>query len=612
MNNFLKLLLLYALISISSIMAQRSIKDTVMLDEITITGTKNSVSRNNVPLSVSIITQKQIEESSESALLPVLSQQVPGVFVTQRGITGFGVSTGAAGSISIRGIGGNPNTQTLVLLNGNPQFMGIMGHPLPDAYVASDVEKVEVIRGPASTLYGSNAMGGVINIITKQQREEGFSINAHTMVGSYSTQKYMLNGGYKVNNVSIFASFNRDKTNGHRPSSDFAINNGYAKIDYDINSNMNLNIDYSVAKFKATDPGPENGAVGYGTDITRGMGAVAFENNFEKTNGSFRFFYNYGEHNITDGFYSKDKNYGVIAYQSFKPYEGTALTAGFDYKNYGGISENLKAMNGKGMVFGDETVYEYAGYGYIQQTFFDRLIANAGFRLEHNQMYGNEAVPSGGLAYHIGNATTIKASVSKGFRSPTIRELYLFAPANKDLQPERMVNYDLGIIHKFFNDRASIEITGYKVKGDNMILTVMGPAGPKNVNSGSFSNIGIEFAGSCRPVNNLDFRVNYSGISMDSPILATPKHQLFISSTYRFSSISINLSLQHINNLYTLVSPSAVTETYTLLNSRIAYRLNGYIDMFIKLENITDEKYYINYAYPMPGRVVFAGLNLHY
>jgi len=197
-NQLLKLAA-FSLLFSTAVKAQNDSIKTINLDEIVVTGTKTAVNRNNVPLTVSVIPMEKIENSSESALLPVLAEQVPGLFVTERGITGFGVSTGSAGKISLRGIGGSPNTQVLILLNGNPQFMGIMGHPLPDAYVASDVEKVEVIRGPASTLYGTNAMGGVINIITRQQNEEGFKANARVMYGSYNTQKYMLNGGFKKN-----------------------------------------------------------------------------------------------------------------------------------------------------------------------------------------------------------------------------------------------------------------------------------------------------------------------------------------------------------------------------------------------------------------------------
>ena len=210
--------------SISFLYAQNSISDTMTIEEVIVTGTKVAVSRNNVSVTVTVVDEKEIEESSESALLPVLTERVPGLFVTERGITGFGVATGSAGQITIRGIGGSPNTQVLVLLNGNPQYMGIFGHPLPDAYVASDVERVEVIRGPASNLYGSNAMGGVINIITKKQKKDGFKANARVMYGSYNTQKYMVNGGYKKKKFNVFAGINHDQTVGHRDSSYFSIN----------------------------------------------------------------------------------------------------------------------------------------------------------------------------------------------------------------------------------------------------------------------------------------------------------------------------------------------------------------------------------------------------
>jgi len=527
------------------------LRDTIAIDEVVITGSKTSVNRNNVPLTVSVVSKEKIENSSESALLPVLSEQVPGLFVTQRGITGFGVSTGSAGQISLRGIGGSPNTQVLILLNGNPQFMGIMGHPLPDAYEASDVEKVEVIRGPASTLYGTNAMGGAINIITKEQKEDGFKANARIMYGSYNTQKYMANGGFKKNGFNVFASFNHDQTNGHRDSSDFKINNGYFRLGYDINDHFKINADFSLANFDATDPGPEGSKAGYTYDITRGMGAIALDNKFGKTSGSLRFFYNFGEHNITDGFHSKDKNYGIVFYQAFNLIKGNTVTFGTDYKQYGGIAENVKAMNGIGMVFGDTTVWEMAGYAFIQQELFEKLVLNAGFRLEHNSVFGNEPVPTGGVAFNPTSSTTIKASVAKGFRSPTIRELYLWTPANANLKPERMVNYEIGVLQKLMGNKLLLELTLFKAKGDNLIQTVMGPTGPKNENTGKFSNTGVEFAGTFKPNNMFTLSANYSYISMKEPIVASPEQQLFVSGTYKWAKLSINISLQHIHNLYT-------------------------------------------------------------
>lgn len=588
-------------------------KDTLInIEEVVITGSKTEVNRNNVPLTVSVVSNEKIENSSESALFPVLSQQVPGLFITQRGITGFGVSAGSAGQISLRGIGGNPNTGVLILLNGNPQFMGIMGHPLPDAYVASDVEKVEVIRGPASTLYGTNAMGGVINIITKEQKEEGFKGNVRLMYGSYNTQKYMVNGGFKEKNFNLFASFNHDQTDGHRDSSDFTINNGYLRAGYDMNKHLKVNADFSLANFDATDPGAEGTKAGNAIDITRGMGAVAFDNNFDKTSGSLRFFYNFGEHNITDGFHSKDDNFGIIWYQAFKLFKGNTITTGIDWKEYGGKAENVKAMNGNGVVLGDTTVRETAGYVYFQQELPEKFVLNAGFRLEHNSVYGNEPVPTAGIAYKANPVTTFKASVAKGFRSPTIRELYLWGTANGNLNPERMINYEISLLRKLLKNKLSFELTLFKSEGDNLIQTVTGTNGTKYENSGEFSNEGIEFSGSYDVSDHLSLNVNYSYISMDNAVIATPEQQLFASGTYRWTRFNFNLSAQHISNLYTQVAPLKIEESYMLINAKIARQISKRTEAFVKCENITDQAYAINYGYPMPRFTVFAGLNLHF
>lgn len=205
-----------------------AIDSLINLQGVVISANKVQVNRSSVPLTISVIDREQIEASSESALLPVLSQHVPGLFVTQKGITGFGVSEGAAGTVNIRGVGSG--NKVLMLFDGQPQWAGVFGHSLPDTYVASDVERVEVIRGPGSLLYGSNAMGGVVNIITRHHKQEGRRTQARVMYGSYNTQKYMVNNGFNVGKFSSFISINHDRTDGHRSNSDFNITNGFANL----------------------------------------------------------------------------------------------------------------------------------------------------------------------------------------------------------------------------------------------------------------------------------------------------------------------------------------------------------------------------------------------
>ena len=116
--------------------SQGTTGDTISLEEVVVTGSKIEVSRKLIPVSVTQISKQNIENTGEINILSALGTFAPGVFVTERNILGFGVSSGASGSISIRGISGSPNTNVLVLIDGHPQYQGIFGHPLPDAYVA--------------------------------------------------------------------------------------------------------------------------------------------------------------------------------------------------------------------------------------------------------------------------------------------------------------------------------------------------------------------------------------------------------------------------------------------------------------------------------------------
>ncbi len=586
-------------------------KDTFQIDEVVITGSPVKVNRNNVPMAVSVVNRKQIEETDESALLPVLNGKVPGLFVTERGITGFGVATGSAGQISIRGIGGNPTTGVLMLIDGHPQFMGIMGHPLPDSYVSSDVEKVEVIRGPGSILYGSNAMGGVINIITKKQTDDGIHGNARISYGSYNTQKYMGSLGFKKDKLSVFASFNHDQTDGHRDNSDFKIDNGYVKLAYSINEHFNASTDLSLAGFDAADPGPDtlNASFGETIDILRGYWAFTLQNEFEKSSGSLKLFYNFGEHDITDGFHSRDKNYGINFYESLHLFKGNNITLGADYMIYGGMAENLFAMNGAGMVFADTTVNELGLYGFIQQTLHEKLVLNGGIRYQNHSVYGSEWIPSVGFAYNFNETTSWKGNVSKGFRSPTLRELFMWGPQNADLNPESILSYETGVLKTFLNEKISAELTFFAVDGNNLIVTVPVNGTMKYMNSGDISNKGIEFALNAEVAKNLNLNTTYSYINMENPVYATPEHQFYISADYSLKKLQMVASIQQISNLDNDPLPIVNKESYTLVKAKASYNFAKGMKIYVSGENLLNQDYQVNRYYTMPGVTIFSGIN---
>ena len=287
-KNTVCLFLFSSLLSISGMAENRKdstqIGRNYVIDEVVVTGTRNETDIRHLPMTISIVNRQQIEKRYEPSLLPLLTEQVPGLFTTSRGIMGYGVSTGAAGGMSLRGIGGSPTAGLLVLIDGHPQYMGLMGHPIADAYQSMLAERVEVLRGPASVLYGSNAMGGVINIVTRKQQEEGVKNNMQVGYGSYNTLQTEFSNRVKKGCFSSVVTGSYNRTDGHRSDMEFEQYGGYAKLGYDLSTFWKVWEDINVTHFNASNPGTvQTPLFDNDSRITRGMTSFALENHYEKT-----------------------------------------------------------------------------------------------------------------------------------------------------------------------------------------------------------------------------------------------------------------------------------------------------------------------------------------
>ncbi len=585
-------------------------KDSVQLEELVVTGSKFETSKNLIPLSVSQINETEIKRSGHYNALSTISTFVPGVFITERNILGFGVAEGGSGTINMRGVGNSPNTQVLVLIDGHPQYQGIFAHPLPDAYVASDVEKIEVIRGPASVLYGSNAMAGAINFITKKQHKEGLTASAQAAYGSYNTQKYSGTIGYNKDKFSIFASGNHDRTDGIRPDTDFKISNGYIKTAYHFNNHWSATADANIAKFFANDNGPVHNPKHFDVDVLRGKAALSIDNRYGKLDGSFKFYHNFGTHILSDGFESTDQNSGLMLYQTYRISDDTKITTGIDAKLFGG-----KVFDPKPPIPIDTVhfVHELAGYALIYQKLFKTVDLNGGLRVEHHSIFGHAWVPMVGASVQASPNTNFKSAVSKGFRSPTVMELYLYAP-NPDLKPESMMNYEIGWMQFYLNHKLRTELTMFFVDGKNVIEVDGSSMPPKRQNIGTFRNKGVEFSANYSINKQCQASANYTFLDMDKPILAAPRHQLNFNLNYQYKIFNLNTSLQHINGLYASVETPTTPEVmqhYTLLNTRLSAKVLKQLELFASAHNILNQQYEINYGYPMAGINFHGGFNFN-
>ncbi|MCL5021024.1 MAG: TonB-dependent receptor [Bacteroidetes bacterium] len=571
---------------------------------VVVTGTRAEMSERFVPASISVITSKELKSSGQISLLDALSRQVPGLFVAQRGVIGYGINS-QAGTITIRGLGGSPNTQVLVMIDGVPQFMGLFGHPLPDSYLSEDAEKIEAIRGPAGVLYGTNAMGGVINIITKKNTNNGTTVRVGASYGSFNTQEYNAGAGFGTGKLNILLSGDHDQTDGHRPNSTFNTNDGYLNAGYDINDNLSIRLNESINKFKTYDPGTiYSPFTNNWVDVLRSTSSLSLNDNFTQLDGSLKLFYSYGDHTVYDGFHSLDRNLGAVLYQNFHPLRGSIFTVGADYQHYGGSAvNNIIEFN-----YGMHYVNEFGAYLLVEQMFFNQIMLNAGARLEHSSVCGDELVPQAGVAWAATSSTTIKASVSKGFRSPTIRELYLFPAPNPDLEPERLWNYEIGLMQSVTR-YASFEFTGFLAEGSNLILIEGEYPNLQLLNSGSFTHRGIEFAGHYRPIGNLTVDASYSYTDPGKQTYSTPRQKMFVGIDYTYERGTVALSLEHIADLYGADNSQKRLPNYTVASAHVSYKTAEFVEVFVTGDNLFNVGYQTIYGYPMPGRTLYAGVN---
>ena len=602
--------------------------DTVarQIDEVIVTGTRYQTDIRHLPLTVSVINRQKLVENQRANILPTLSEQVPGLFVTSRGMMGYGLSN-PSGGINLRGIAGGTG-QLLVLIDGHPQYQGIFGHPIADAYQTMMAERVEVVRGPASVLYGSNAMGGVVNIVTRGMKTDGVRTNLNVGAGSYGTFQSELSNQVKSGRFSSTVAAQYNRSDNNRPNSKFEQYGGHLKLGYDLSQNWNAYVSADVTHFNASLPGTvQSPLLEWNQWATRGAVTAGLENHYGRTNGALSVYDNFGRHKINDGyaanggtprdryFRSRDALAGVSLYQSFNLFEGNRLTLGFDYQHIYGRAfytsrETGEVIDTPNKQSGHSHRNEMAGYAEVRQDITPWLTVDAGLRVDYHNITGTEWVPQGGFVVRPTDDGELKAMVSKGFRNPIMREMYLYLPSTEDLEPERLLNYELSWKQRLFDGTFTYGINLFYINVDNMIQTVMVDGSPRNANTGSTENSGFELEWAWHIDRHWQLNNNLSMLHMTNPVVGAPKLKTYLGANYAQCKWTVNAGLQYLSGLYTQVGNNPVTEHVLLLNTTVGYQLLRNVGLWVKGENLLARKYELSAGYPMPRATVMAGVNV--
>lgn len=584
-----------------------SIRVNYYLNPILVTATKVAGAQRDLVASVSIIGSPKLVQAPTNAILEVVKSSVPGLYVTEWGVMGYGAAGSSAGKISIRGMGGGENTHVLILRNGRPDFMGLMGCTIADEFSTDGVERVEVLRGPASFLYGTNATGGVINIVSKKKTEDGFKTNISGGYGTFNSKKINITHSGKTGKTEYILSAATRKTDGHRgdANSHYEAAHYTVHVGYTMGENTSLELNTSLANIDVNDPGTEsNPFTDHWYDMKRYGGDLTLVHRSPLGGSNLTLHGNFGHHNFYDGWRSKDQTLGIMVFQNAKPWSGNMTTIGFDYKRYGGRAENMNTSTD----FGEYFITEYAPYMHTQQLLLKRFIVSAGFRMEHHELYGHESVPKLGLVTHISSKTSVRASAAKGFRSPSIRELYFFSPQNADLKPDRLWNVEVGLT-QFMGHDLKFEGTLFRSEGSNLIRR-SNPGFPFQwVNSGKFTHTGYELMLDWLPTDDLTVSASWSHLDLGNETMYSPGKKLTAHVTWRIAPFTASGDFITVHDLYGADGRENPMDDYALLNLTVQTKVGRFIRLKLSLKNVMDAQYQAMYGYPMPGRHVVVDVN---
>jgi len=587
---------------------------TYRLPEIVVTATRTVRALKDLSATVSVITREEIAASNANSCTGILNT-LPGLFVQRTGAFG-------RADVDVRGLG-DGGRRVMVLVDGRPVKMGLFGCTITHSLPLDNVERIEVVRGPLSVLYGSDALGGVINIITRRPTKPE-EMDYTLSLGSHRTSQNRLRIGGVRGPWNFYATADRRRSDGYLPHSAYRGNDFTARVGYKIAGYLRATFSgkyfdgHKEEPLRATDrdtlvPQTWN-------DYKRGAVDLTLTAKGKRWNGLAKLYRNYGKHKFSDGWHSKDFTNGAILNGSGKVFPNNELTFGAEFRQQGGKLLHKPFAWEKEKRRYDK--YEFAIFFHDEQILPRKLILTFGGRYNQDEVSGSEFCPQLGLVFHPREGTTLRGTVNKGFRSPQLNELYLFKKSNEGLKPEEIWNYEIGFAQRI-GEKAKVELVGYRMKGENLIQKekVPGHTPPFQFqNTGKFRFKGMEAGIKIQLNRELSGRIYYTYLDPGEKTKARPGDKVDLALRYAGRRLRLSLTGQYVADYFAADNRKEPIPDYFVANTKLSYELIPHLETFFAVDNILDREYEI-YAdipggqagrYTMPKRTLTLGLNLKY
>jgi outer membrane cobalamin receptor len=556
------------------------------------------------------VTSSSISRTTARTVMDAVEDLSPAIFVTRRGVMGYGISTNGTGQMSIRGVGGSPNTDVLMVIDGRPDFQGEMGHTLPDFYSLSNTGSIRVIEGPASVLYGSNAMGGAVEVQPREPHE-GAEFELTSSLGSFMTGQHRLFAGIRHGRGTYTLSSGINHTDGDRTYSAYRSQDGSVGARYKLSSVWTARLDGNYGHFYVQDPGPLGASVTKRTYATVGRGGFSADiaNSTPALTGYTRFYSTWG-HNfigLNDTFRSTDRITGGRIFQTWSLLENVAVDFGADLVNYGGLARQQGGTN----YGGEHLINDDAGFVRAHWAPTSKSLLNAGVRYQANSKFGSITVPEFGGLWRASNRTTLSGAVSRGFRNPTMRELYLFPAPNPNLQPVDEWNYQATAQVRVTNTMAAWT-TFYYANLSNQILTLGSYPNMQLLNGGKAINKGVETNLRWAIHRRLSATGGYAYLRSTNLPTLVPGNKANLALDANLKRAYVHLGIQAVGRRYTNTSHTAQLGGYTEASMKLSVPVYSNLNFFGTVDNLLNHNYQVLTGYPMPGINGAGGFVFHF
>jgi len=602
-----------AMVEASAPAVTQTVSEATEADTVVVSATRIPQAVRDVGVSVSVVSRERIEELNAQNVGEVLEE------VVDARVNSYG-SMGAGSGITLRGSSAN---QVLVMVDGRPVNVASVGMADLSMYPVDQIERIEVIRGPGSVLYGAGAMAGVVNIVTKDPPKQ-LQTDLSASYGTKNTRILQLDNGAKIGDVGYLITASQNASDGWRENSACDGYNIAGKLDYDMTQESRLVLNSGFSRQNKGVPGSTSWQTPdakqydqqYWFDLTH---KYEFETNTCLTSKAF-LNQNWQEYKDPDSFtddISRNQKTGLDVQQTLPVGEKQLLLGGIYLEN---DYVNIKDAGGVSRIGGNRDLFTGAGFLQDEISFLEKFVVTPGLRYDIQSKWGAELSPKISGLYKIIEGTRLKASIGRGFRAPTVDELYWrddYSEGNPDLKPEDSLSYDAGIQQQL-GEKSMFQVSLFQSHVKNMIAWFDDGKGiykAENVNDAFLQGVETELR--AQLTKEISGALNYtllgaqdtSGQYDGETLTYRPKNKVGGRLGYQSKwGLKLSVNAEYTDSVYIDRTNTKELGGFVTLGAYASQAIVKGVEIYVRGDNILDKQYQLVNGYPMPGFSVMGGV----